>query len=225
MSKAPCHDEAIAAHCLVSMANKEPQSSDPPPQCDGPHSASANENERRSNDTTKLESIKNNIIPASDLPSSNQWKNEKYSSTPGDSSCSEMVWDSNKARVATRQVNILESIVPHDRKELALKLFHENGYEIYETLLAKVMEAEPSNGINWSPANKRVFSTSITKGTKNFTTVSKRLNKNSGDCQSYYYSHFKQTSDYRKMKRAIRRQERRQVKTRSSSANATDLSE
>ena len=41
-----------------------------------------------------------------------------------------MVWDSSKAREATREINLLESIVPHDRKESALKLFHDNNYQI-----------------------------------------------------------------------------------------------
>ena len=44
-----------------------------------------------------------------------------------------MVWDANKARESTEQINLLESIVPHDRKETALKLFHENGYQINGT--------------------------------------------------------------------------------------------
>ena len=44
-----------------------------------------------------------------------------------------MVWDANKVRDATEQINLLESIVPHDRKETALKLFHENGYQINGT--------------------------------------------------------------------------------------------
>ena len=107
-----------------------------------------------------------------------------------------MVWDANKARDATEQINLLESIVPHDRKETALKLFHENGYQIngtFEkyfrcqkcsilfsllfypvlpylylegTILSKVMQAEPAHGLNWSPATKELFSNSIARGGK-----------------------------------------------------------
>jgi len=39
------------------------------------------------------------------------------------------VWDS-KMGAASRQVELLESIIPHDRRELALSLFHENDYKI-----------------------------------------------------------------------------------------------
>ena len=78
--------------------------------------------------------------------------------------------------------------------------------------LAKVMREVPAHGLNWSPATKQEFAKSIAKGgRKNFAAVSKRLKKKAGDCQTYYYSHFKQTGDYKKMKRAMKRQ----VKARS----------
>ena len=41
-----------------------------------------------------------------------------------------MVWDSNMAENASNEVSLLESIVPHDRKESALKLFAQNNYQI-----------------------------------------------------------------------------------------------
>ena len=41
-----------------------------------------------------------------------------------------MVWDSTLARNASTEVSLLESIVPHDRRESALRLFHENKYKI-----------------------------------------------------------------------------------------------
>ena len=43
---------------------------------------------------------------------------------------SEMVWDSTLAGNASTEVTLLESIVPHDRRESALRLFHENKYQI-----------------------------------------------------------------------------------------------
>ena len=43
---------------------------------------------------------------------------------------SEMVWDSTLAGNASTEVAVLESIVPHDRKESALRLFHENKYQL-----------------------------------------------------------------------------------------------
>ena len=41
----------------------------------------------------------------------------------------DMVWDANKASEVSRQVDLLESIVPRDRREAALRLFHENEYQ------------------------------------------------------------------------------------------------
>ena len=104
------------------------------------------------------------------------------------------------------------------------------------------MQSEPAHGLNWSPATKELFSNSIARGgKKNFAAVSMRLKKNAGDCQvrilkrflsdiqisqliyifcapfkqqAYYYSHFKGTSDYRKMKRGAAK--KRQMRTRSS---------
>lgn len=221
------HDEAMIAHCLVLLASKEPQSSDPPPRCDEPPSAETENKYWPGNITKsehlKLERIEKNIIPSKDLPSSNQWKHDKNSTARGIDSCSEMVWDSRKAGMATKQINLFESIVPHERKESAFKLFHKNDYEMNNTFLAKVMQTEPSHGLNWSPSKKRKFSKGIVvkNGTKNFAVVSKRLSKKAGDCQAYYYSRFKQTSDYKRMKRATKRQ----VKTRSSHNYGTVLSD
>ena len=39
------------------------------------------------------------------------------------------VWDSTKG-ADNRELELLESIVPHERKELALRLFQENDYHI-----------------------------------------------------------------------------------------------
>ena len=43
------------------------------------------------------------------------------------------VWDTKRAAAASRELDLLESIVPHDRKETALKLFHENNYQVNGT--------------------------------------------------------------------------------------------
>lgn len=40
-----------------------------------------------------------------------------------------MVWDADKASGVSRQLDLLESIVPRDRREAALRLFHENNYQ------------------------------------------------------------------------------------------------
>jgi hypothetical protein len=38
-------------------------------------------------------------------------------------------WNSEMG-AASKQVELLESLIPHDRKEMALTLFHENDYKI-----------------------------------------------------------------------------------------------
>lgn len=48
---------------------------------------------------------------------------------------SDMVWDSTMAGRASIEVSLLESIIPHDRKESALTLFHENSYQLNGTCM------------------------------------------------------------------------------------------
>ena len=89
-------------------------------------------------------------------------------------------------------------------------------------ILDKVMGQDPSHGLNWTPTTKKVFAKSIAKGgDKNFAKISRRLGKTAGNCQAYYYSSFKRTREYSKMKRALRRQ----VKTRSSSRSGVSAGE
>ena len=45
------------------------------------------------------------------------------------------VWNSKMGGAASMQVELLESIIPHDRRELALALFHENDYSINGKIL------------------------------------------------------------------------------------------
>ena len=82
------------------------------------------------------------------------------------------------------------------------------------------MKEEPGHGLNWSPGTKQVFSKSMVKGRrKDFAVVSRRLKKLAGDCQAYYYSSFKGTREYSKIKRTLKRQGRR-GKTRSSTSRS-----
>ncbi len=106
------------------------------------------------NNSSSLRSYSyNNMIPANDLPNPNQWKNDMHSSvqwyvllsrlsytlyfriariicvTIFQSSEMIQVWDSTKG-ADNGELELLESIVPHERKELALRLFQENDYHI-----------------------------------------------------------------------------------------------
>ena len=48
---------------------------------------------------------------------------------PFDVSEAMQVWNS-KMGAASKEIELLESLIPHDRKEMALALFHENDYKI-----------------------------------------------------------------------------------------------
>jgi hypothetical protein len=80
----------------------------------------------------------------------------------------------------------------------------------FKGILDKVMGL--SHESDWPEEAKTVFSSSITNTDKNFASLARRLNKKAGDCQEYYYSKFKRTQEYSRMKRALRRT----VKTRTS---------
>jgi len=136
------------------------------------------------------------------------------------------VWDAQKG-AESGKVELLESVLPHERKELALALFHENNYKLngkrdtFEALDIEYIStflindycfAKSSLGIlekvmitprplNISPATTKRFTRSIIKGTKNFRVVSKRTRKTAGDCQAFYYSNFKRTCEYFQLKR------------------------
>ena len=148
---------------------------------------------------------------------------------------------------ASMQVELLESIIPHDRRELALALFHENEYSLngkllirrrrilieYVTLihvqfstnitssspgiLEKVMI--PPRRLDWPQETKRAFARGITRE-KDFVGVSKRTKTTSGDCQAYYYSTFKGTREYSSM---LKRHhlKKRNVRTRSSNVGVS----
>ncbi len=87
------------------------------------------------------------------------------------------------------------------------------------------MQEEPAHGMNWSPETKEAFAKEIKKKVggkkKDFAACARTLNKKAGDCQTYYYSSFKCTQEYSKMKRNLKRALNRQIKTRSSSSGCS----
>ncbi|KAL3786083.1 hypothetical protein ACHAW5_009607 [Stephanodiscus triporus] len=121
------HDEVLVAQCLVSMS-KEPCTTDYAQRRDEPSTVSSDEEYPMEGDNCKVEIRydRDGMIPASALPDPNHWKREKNSSRQCEMT---QVWDS-KMGAASRHVELLESIIPHDRRELALSLFHENDYSI-----------------------------------------------------------------------------------------------
>ena len=79
-------------------------------------------------------------------------------------------------------------------------------------MLDKVMNEEPRHGMHWSPTTKKLFSNTLDMK-KDFKTIAKRLSKSTGEVQAYYYSSFKGSKDYLRLKRAQKEMVR--VKTRS----------
>ena len=120
----------------------------------------------------------------------------------------ECVWNSNKA-IESGEISLLENIVPHDRKEAALKLFHENDYRISGSVLDKIMHHPPNHGMNWSSETKQAFSQAMIQENKKFTAVSKIIHESVGNCQNFYYGCFKRTPDYSKMKRSIKKKKKK----------------
>ena len=81
------------------------------------------------------------------------------------------------------------------------------------------MKEDPCHGMHWSPQTKQIFSNSMDRDRKkDFKTVAKRMSKSTGEVQAYYYSSFKGTKDYLKLKRA--QKEKVRVKTRSTSGGS-----
>ena len=76
-------------------------------------------------------------------------------------------------------------------------------------ILDKVMKEDP---LMMSPNQKDIFSSSMDRK-KDFKTVAKRMSKSTGEVQAYYYSSFKGSKDYLRLKRAQKEMVR--VKTRS----------
>ena len=65
-----------------------------------------------------------------------------------------MVWDSTMAGRASIEVGLLESIIPSDRKESALRLFHENSYQlngacIYSSLVCTLYHQSLFHSFQW----------------------------------------------------------------------------
>eukprot|EP00956_Cyclotella_meneghiniana_P012114 scaffold17189_cov67-Cyclotella_meneghiniana.AAC.5 len=114
----------------------------------------------------------------------------------------EKVWDAELAKQSIDS-NILERIVPHDRKEAALVLFHKNNYKL-NGILPQIMEQRAKHGMDWSVRTKEAFQKSIIKSRKNFASVAREVNRPISECQDYYYGTFKLMSEYSKLKEALK---------------------
>ncbi|KAL3823274.1 hypothetical protein ACHAXA_003422 [Cyclostephanos tholiformis] len=180
-------------------------------QCNGPSPVSSDEEYLTKEEGYRFKSRYGieGMIPASALPDPNHWEREKNSRERYEMM---QAWNSEMG-AASKQVELLESLIPHDRKEMALTLFHENDYKI-NGILDKVML--PRRRLDWSPETRRTFARSITRE-KSFAAISKRTKKTAGDCQAYYYSSFKGTREYS----IVKRHQKTNVRTRSSNVGVS----
>lgn len=117
------------------------------------------------------------------------------------------VWDATRARAATRAVDLLERIVPRERRERALALLHRHDYEITDEVLRQSMEEPPRGGTSWSPAAQDAFARSLAtkRRRKDFAAAAQGTGRTAGECQTYYYSLFKSTAEYKDAKRSAGR--------------------
>lgn len=136
------------------------------------------------------------------------------------------MWNADQAEQSS-DTRILEAIVPHDRKEAALTLFHFNSYKIdgissywmllihvdlassfflmmiLPGILGLILQTKPKHGMDWSIETKQAFERSIIKSRKDFVYVSKVVRQSVGDCLNYYYACFKQMSEYGSLKKLL----------------------
>lgn len=141
------------------------------------------------------------------------------------------------AENASNEVSLLESIVPHDRKESALRLFAENNYQIkgermymilyllilsfssQYLLILFILQSYLQQGMLdkvmlEQPNHGMNWSPNSKKSfantidrSKDFTKVASTMDKTKGDCQAYYYSSFKCTREYMELKRSTQKKE------------------
>mmetsp|Transcript_15236 Transcript_15236/g.31065 ORF Transcript_15236/g.31065 Transcript_15236/m.31065 type:complete len:290 (+) Transcript_15236:59-928(+) len=158
-------------------------------------------------------------ISVDSLPDPSQWaKRQKLSPQCEYNYC---VWDSAKARESSKELSLLENIVPHDKKEAALQLFHENAYKLNYVMLDKISRMPSKHGIYCAPGVKKFFSDAILREGKNFSSVSKSIRRSVSECQDYYYGYFKFTSEYRCLKRSMNRMQEESMARRDSDGSET----
>ncbi|KAL7520446.1 hypothetical protein ACHAWX_006250 [Stephanocyclus meneghinianus] len=145
-------------------------------------------------------------MPAISKPFESKGQNDAY----------DQIWDWNKAASKGRLEFVHTRVTPNKKVEAYEKL-HQRGY-VLPGFFQDVCDIPPTNGSNWTDADRKRFKASIFKEFKNINRVSKSIGKPLKECLAYYYGTFKQTKDYQKLKATIQRH-----KQKTASAGLTGL--
>jgi PHD-finger len=108
-----------------------------------------------------------------------------------------------KGAMTKKSRGVFETIldqIPCNKKEAALLLLAERGYD--PTDFHQVVEdtIQPTDGSDWSESKKKDFHYHVFRTRKDLSTVCKTLGISMESCLLYYYGKFKQTDDYRFVK-------------------------
>eukprot|EP00536_Pseudo-nitzschia_multiseries_P006512 jgi/Psemu1/239446/estExt_Genewise1.C_1390071 len=118
----------------------------------------------------------------------------------------ELIWSCNEA-ADKGMLSFIEDNVPYNKREKALRLVHENNYDV-SNIEDFVQKIEPSTVSRWTENDKEKFRQEVFRSRKNLKEVCQTMgNKTMGDILAYYLGHYKKSDDYRLLK-TVRRDER-----------------
>ena len=104
-------------------------------------------------------------------------------------------------------LSFIEDNVPHNKREKALQLLHENDYSVINTK-DFLQQIDPTHVSDWSMEDRERFRVEIFRTRKNFKALCQTMgNKEVGDIIAYYLGHYKKSDDYRLLK-TVRMEER-----------------
>mmetsp|Transcript_22908 Transcript_22908/g.46599 ORF Transcript_22908/g.46599 Transcript_22908/m.46599 type:complete len:464 (+) Transcript_22908:127-1518(+) len=119
----------------------------------------------------------------------------------------DLIWDFKQAAEKGWLSFIEDNEVPHNKREKALQLIHENNYSV-ENKYDFIQQINVTNESSWTINDREKFRTEIFRSRKNFKKVCHTMeNKKMGDVIAYYLGKYKKSDDYRLLK-TVRIQER-----------------
>ena len=97
-------------------------------------------------------------------------------------------------------LNFIEDNVPHNKREKALQVIHDNNYSLMNPKEI-IRQIDPTNVSDWTLEEKEKFRQEIFRTRKNFKDViQKMMGKKMGDTIAYYLGYYKKSDDYRLLK-------------------------
>jgi PHD-finger len=104
---------------------------------------------------------------------------------------------------STTSPDVFETIldqIPCNKREGALFLLAERGYDPTDFLQIVQDAVKPTDGSEWSDKQRKDFSYHVFRSRKDLSSVCKALDITMHSCLLYYYGEFKHTDDYRFVK-------------------------